>query len=85
MKQNSKTLSKKRWGRRVATASSWALLNCAVVFLRSPLSLDISLCEKFLDISGWIAGLLILGLTGTDAMHTYRNGGNLNEFPVNDK
>ena len=84
MKKN----SAKRWGRRVKTASCWAFLNCAVVFLRSPLSLDISLCEKFLDISGWIAGLLILGLTGTDAMHTYRNGGsviNSSEFPSDDK
>jgi len=76
MKQNSKALSKKRWGRRVKTASCWAILNCAIVFLRSPLSLDISLCQTFMDISGWIAGILILGLTGTDAMHTYRNGNN---------
>lgn len=75
--RNSKEMKeKKRWGRRVKTAACWAFLNYVIICLRAPLSMDISLCEKFLDISGWIAGILILGLTGTDAMHTYRNGNN---------
>lgn len=61
---------KKTW-RRVRTALAWAVLNVSMITLQPVLKLDQGLVDKFLDKSTWIAGLLIIGLSGTNAMISY--------------
>ncbi len=61
---------KKTW-RRVRTASIWVVVNLSLLVLQPIVNLDISLVGKFLDRSTWIAGLLITGLSGTNAIIAY--------------
>jgi len=69
------TFSKKRWGRRVGTAIVWAVLAYASSCLQPVLNMDVSLLTLVINKSAWIAGILILGLTGTDYIQA-RNAGN---------
>ncbi len=62
---------KKRWGRRVAAAVAWAVLNYTTIHLQPTLELDVGLVNLIVEKSTWIAGLLIIGLSGTDAVHDY--------------
>jgi len=62
-------MTKKRWGRRVGAAISWSVLCFSIVYLQPKLKLDVSLVELVIEKATWIAGLLILGLSGTDAIH----------------
>jgi len=61
-------MTKKRWGRRVGAAISWSVLCFSIVYLQPKLELDASLVELVIEKATWITGLLILGLSGTDAV-----------------
>jgi hypothetical protein len=62
---------KKRWGRRVGTAVTWAALNYSIACLQPALNLDGELINLIIEKSTQIAGLLIVGLSGTDAVRDY--------------
>lgn len=64
-------MTKKRWGRRVAAAISWSALCFSIVYLQPKLKLDVGLVELVITKATWIAGLLIIGLSGTDAVQDY--------------
>ena len=61
-------LAKRIFNRRLKVAGSWAVLNYATLFLQPLLTLSEELCLRILDKSTWVAGLLIVGLSGTDLM-----------------
>lgn len=64
-------MNKKRWGRRVGTAVIWATLNYSITCLQPALNLKGDLISLIIEKSTWIAGLLIIGLSGTDAVRDY--------------
>lgn len=72
MEEKEKQNIRKTW-RRVRTALVWAVLNVILIILQPLVGLDQSLVDKFLDKSTWIAGLLIVGLSGTNAIISYVN------------
>jgi hypothetical protein len=59
------------WNRRCWTAIFWAVSNLAVMFLQNIAVLNIDLAKLYLEKSSWVAGLLIAGITGTDAISKY--------------
>ena len=61
----------KWWNRRVGTAGIWAVLNFGMVLVQPLVNIDPTLVQLFIEKSTWIAGLLIIGLTGTDALGQY--------------
>lgn len=65
--------SSKRWGRRVGASLGWAVLNYSVIYFQPLLNLNADLITLVIEKSTWIAGLLIFGLSGTDAMKYYLN------------
>lgn len=69
--------TKKTW-RRVRTAIVWVVTNIALILLQTEklLNLDKDIVLLFIEKSSWIAGLLIVGLTGTNAVMSYvsKNG-----------
>lgn len=61
----------KRWGRRVSASISWAALNYALILLQPTMGLGGDLISLIIEKSTWIVGILIVGLSGTDAMKDY--------------
>lgn len=61
----------KRWGRRVGATVTWAVLNYALILLQPTMGLGGDLISLVLEKSTWIVGILIVGLSGTDAMKDY--------------
>lgn len=57
--------------RRFWIAIGWAVLNYGSTYLQPLLELDKALVQLLIEKSAWIAGLLIVGLSGTSALHDY--------------
>jgi len=55
--------------RKLKTGAFWAVICVGSVWLQPYLNLDIGLVEKLLDKSTWIAGLIIAGIAGVNALH----------------
>jgi hypothetical protein len=63
----------KKTHRRLRTGAVWASACLLVIFLEPVLTLNVELCKLYLERSTWVAGLLIVGWTGTNAVMSYVN------------
>ena len=59
-------MTKKRWGRRVAAAITWAVLAYGSTHLQPTLNVDVELLKLVIQTSREIVLILILGLSATD-------------------
>jgi len=65
---------RKWWGRRVAVSIGWCVVNLGLIIIQPYCGLSEKLVSSFLDKSAWIIGLLIVGLSGVNAVYAYVNG-----------
>jgi len=57
---------REKWGRRVAVGIVWAVLNYVLVCLQPFMKLDIEVVKFLVKTSGWVAAVIVLGLSTTD-------------------
>lgn len=71
MEKKLKGIYKKWRSRRFWIALAWGVFNYATTYLQPILELDKDLVHLLIEKSAWIAGLLIVGLSGTSAVRDY--------------
>lgn len=69
--KNVKQVYNKFKSRRWLIAVGWAVLNYTTTYLQPILNLNAELVRLLIEKSAWIAGLLIVGLSGTNALRDY--------------
>lgn len=62
---------KRMHNRRMKIGFFWAVVCVASVWIQPYLKLDIGLVSKLLDKGTWVAGLLIVGISGVNALYAY--------------
>ena len=73
-----KMMFREKWGRRVAVGVVWVVLNYVTVYIQPILKIDNTSVQLLINKSVWLAAVLVVGLSGTDAMENFlkaKNGG----------